>query len=57
MLFDPKHEEHLGRLEARLRGAQAITPDLMSDAIAQACTRFAAHGPVPGCAVCCDNFA
>jgi hypothetical protein len=44
MLFDPKHEEHLGKLEARLRGAQAITPDLRSDAIAQACTRFAAQG-------------
>jgi hypothetical protein len=45
MLFDPKHEEHLGRLETRLRCAQAITPDLMSDAVAQACTRLAAHGP------------
>ena len=27
-----------------LRRAHAITPDLLSDVIAQACTRFAAHG-------------
>jgi hypothetical protein len=45
MLFDPKHREHLGRLEKRLRCAQAITPELIADVIAQACTRFAAHGP------------
>ena len=44
MLFDPKHEEHLCRLEERLRRANALAPDLMSDVIAQACTRFAAHG-------------
>jgi hypothetical protein len=45
MLFDPKHEDRLGELEARLRGAHALTPDLLSDVIAQACTRLAAHGP------------
>src|SRR6267378_1497491 len=44
MLFDPKHEEHLGALDKQLRRARAITPELMSDVIAQACTRFAAHG-------------
>ena len=44
MLFDPKHEEHVGRLEDGLRHANALAPDLMSDVIAQACTRFAAHG-------------
>ena len=44
MLFDPKHEERLGRLEEQLRRAQAITPELMSDVIAEACVRFAAHG-------------
>jgi hypothetical protein len=45
MLFDPKHRELLGALEEQLRRAQAITPELLVDVIAQACTRFAAHGP------------
>jgi hypothetical protein len=45
MLFDPKHEEHLGRLEEQLRCAQAITPRLLSDVIAQACTRLSARSP------------
>jgi hypothetical protein len=50
MLFDPKHREHLSALdlialEEQLRRAQAITPELLADVIAQACTRFAAHGP------------
>ena len=44
MLFDPKYEEQLDVLEERLRHAHAFTPDLMSDVIAKACTRFAAHG-------------
>jgi hypothetical protein len=44
MLFDPKHEEHLGGLEQELRRAHAITPDLLFDVIAQACTRFSIHG-------------
>jgi hypothetical protein len=44
MLFDPKQEDRLGRLEDNLRCAQAITPELMSDVIAEACVRFAAHG-------------
>jgi hypothetical protein len=44
MLFDPKSEQYLGRLEARLRRAQAPTPELMSDVIAEACVRFAARG-------------
>jgi hypothetical protein len=47
MLFDPKHEEQLGALEEELRRTHALTPDLMSDVIAKACTRFAAHGPTP----------
>jgi hypothetical protein len=45
MLLDPKHEEHLGRLEGQLRCAPAVTADLMAQVIAQACTRFAASGP------------
>jgi hypothetical protein len=45
MLFDPKHEDRLGGIEKRLRRAHALTPDLLSDVIAQACTRLAAHGP------------
>jgi hypothetical protein len=43
MLFDPKHEKHLGRLEEQLRRAQAITPELMSEVIGEASMRFAAH--------------
>jgi hypothetical protein len=39
MLFVPKHD--LNRLEASLRGAEAITPELMSD-VTHACARFAA---------------
>jgi hypothetical protein len=42
MLFDPKHEQHLGMLEAQLRRAQALTPELIFDVIAQARVRFAA---------------
>ena len=41
MLFDPKHEQYLGSLEAELRRARALTPELMSDVIAEGCARFA----------------
>ena len=51
MLFYPKYEEQLGVLEERLRRAHALTPDLMSDVIAKACTRFAPHGPTPNARV------
>ena len=51
MLFYPKYEEQLGVLEERLRRPHALTPDLMSDVIANACTRFAAHGPAPNARV------
>ena len=44
MLLALKHGERLGGLEQQLRCADAFTPDLLSDVIAQACTRFAAHG-------------
>src|SRR5262245_28759873 len=44
MLFDPTREKSVERLTETLRRAQAITPDLMSEVIAQACVRFAAHG-------------
>jgi hypothetical protein len=37
MLFDPRHEQHLGKLEAQLRRAQAPTAELISDVIAEAC--------------------
>jgi hypothetical protein len=40
MLFDPKYEEHLDALEAQLRRAPALTPDLISNVIADACTRL-----------------
>lgn len=45
MLFNPKHKKRFGSLEERLRIADAITPELMSDVIAQACTRLAAQAP------------
>jgi hypothetical protein len=37
MLFDPKHDLPLGRLEAQLRSARAPTAGLLSDVIAEAC--------------------
>ena len=40
MSFDPKHEEHLDALEVQLRRAPALTPDLISKVIANACTRL-----------------
>jgi hypothetical protein len=40
MLFDPKHEESLDALEAQLHRAPAITPNLISNVIAGACTRL-----------------
>src|SRR6476620_7201116 len=43
MLFDPKHGQYLGTLEAELRRAQALTPGLMSEVMAQACGCFAPH--------------
>jgi hypothetical protein len=43
MLFDPKCQEPLGRLEAQLRCARAITPELIPDVIAETYTRVSAH--------------
>ena len=40
MLFDPKREDSLGGLEGQLRCADAITPELISAVITEACTRF-----------------
>ncbi len=37
MLFDPKHDLPLGRLEAQLRSARAPTSELLSDVTAEAC--------------------
>ena len=39
MLFDPKYEP-LDALEEQLRRARALTPDLISNVIADACTRL-----------------
>ena len=41
MLFDPKYEP-LDALEEQLRRAHAVTPDLISNVIADACTRLPA---------------
>jgi hypothetical protein len=46
MLFDPKHGQYLGTLEADLRRARALTPELMSEVMAQTCERFALHAEV-----------
>ena len=49
MLFDPKHGQYLGTLEAELRRAQGLTPELTSEVIAQACVRLAQReGPAIG---------
>jgi len=40
MSFDPKHEDPLDALEAQLRRAHAVTPDLISNVIADACVRL-----------------
>ena len=40
MLFDPKHDLPLGRLEAQLRSARAPTAGLLSDVIAEARDSF-----------------
>jgi hypothetical protein len=44
MLFDPRHDEQLARLEKQLRCANAVTSGLMSDVMAIACVRFGALG-------------
>jgi hypothetical protein len=45
MLFDPRHDEQLARLEKQLHCANAVTSGLMSDVMAIACVRFGALGP------------
>jgi hypothetical protein len=42
MLFDPKYEDRLDQLTDELRLAPAPTPDLMTNVIADACTRLPA---------------
>ena len=44
MLFNPKHDDRLARLEEQLRRAEAVTSELMSDVMAVACVRFGALG-------------
>jgi hypothetical protein len=43
MLFDPKYGQYLGTLEAELRRARGLTPELMSEVMAQVCGCFAPH--------------
>ena len=43
MLFDPKYGQYLGTLEAELRRARGLTPELMSEVMTQACGCFAPH--------------
>jgi hypothetical protein len=42
MLFDPKQEDRFDRLIDQLRFAPALTPDLISHVIVDACTRLPA---------------
>jgi hypothetical protein len=44
MLFNPNHDDRLTKLEEQLRGAEAVTSELMSDVMAVACARFRALG-------------
>jgi hypothetical protein len=44
MLLDPKHDEHLAKLEEELRCATAVTSGVMSDVMAIACVRVGALG-------------
>jgi hypothetical protein len=47
MLFNPKHDDRFARLDEQLRRADAVTPELMSDAMAVVCVRFGALGAAP----------
>jgi len=40
MAYDPKHSDRLDALAERLRAADAVTPDLMAQVLAQACPRL-----------------
>jgi hypothetical protein len=40
MLFNPKQKEHLDALQEQLRRAHGLTPDLIFNVIADACTRL-----------------
>jgi hypothetical protein len=40
MLFHPKYEDHLDRLQNQLRRAPAVTADLVSDLVAETCVRL-----------------
>jgi hypothetical protein len=44
MLYDPKHEKPIDWLEDELRLATSVTPQLLSDVIANASTRLPAFG-------------
>jgi hypothetical protein len=46
MLFNLKHDDCLTKLEEKLRRAEAVTSDLMSDVMAVVCARFGALGSV-----------
>jgi hypothetical protein len=47
MLFNPKHDDRFARLEEQLGRAEAVTPELMSDAMVVVCVRFGALGAAP----------
>jgi len=44
---DVRHQDRLAGIEEKLRRAQALTPDLMTEVVAQASVRLAALGPEP----------
>ncbi len=44
MSLKPSRKERLDRLQGHMRRSRAITPELLTEVIAEACIRFAAHG-------------
>ena len=44
MSLKPSWKERLDKLQGHMRRSRAITPQLLTEVIAEACIRFAAHG-------------
>jgi hypothetical protein len=44
MLYNPTHEERLGRVAERIQFADAVMPELVSEVIADACVRLRTLG-------------
>jgi hypothetical protein len=44
MFSKPSQNEYLDKLQEHVRRSRAVTPELLTEVIAKACIRFAAHG-------------